>query len=360
MRYLIGLLAALMATSTAASANQQNSSNLVQSVPLREACGSFDLAGACELLSLVSRFMLMSYASDKAGDGVDAFEALGYHASYHTAVHNALVRRPRLFFVSRSASNRVFVVFPGTEDAFDWGQNAKFGRRIDTRNDGTFYLPPGHAGFRRGMMNIIDSRIIDAREFRAGGLDCARLPETRSRLTEHVCRFDVQRSPGDRVQLVLVGHSRGAGFIQIGALAFHGLQWRDGRVERDASWPYDVEALFAFAPPYAIYRDPDRRPVDQWALLAQYGLARRAYMIIQDGDLVPTIWSPFNDRDIGYNQGRHFGHFIRITRDRRAFVDHLPFEDHIQEWDIEFPHSSQLYCTSIQTSLGDQNPCTVP
>jgi hypothetical protein len=354
MRCKVGLFLALMASLPQAASGQPPVDSPVQSVPLREACGSFDLANACDLLSLVSRFMLMSYAADKPGAGVRAFQALGYDATYLAARHGPGVQRPRLFLVSQRASNRVFVVFPGTEDAFDWAQNAKFNRYADQPADGMFYLPPGHAGFRRGMTNVINSGIIDAREFRGGSLDCTQANIHRSGLADHVCRFAVQQSPRERIQLILVGHSRGAGFIQVGATAFHGLTWRGGQIERAANWPYDVAAIFAYAPPYAIYRAPDRPPVDQWAILEQYGLTRNAYMIIQDGDMVPTIWSPFNGQELGYNQGRHFGHFIRITRDRRAFVDYLP------NWDIALPHNSTLYCTSIQTALGDANPCTIP
>lgn len=325
-------------------------------------CATFTPADACRLFAETAPLMTTSYARRPKGElGKKALMEMGYDATFLSARHNMFANKPNFFLASRKRTGRVFVIFPGTEGTFDWMQNALFGAYTDRVNDGKFYVPPGHAGFRRAVLNIYNSNLVRADEFAGGPLNCSAADPRRSALAAHVCEHEVMRPGSDKIDLVLVGHSRGAGIAQLASPMFHGLRWNGRQVAPAANWPYRVEAVFAYAPPYAIYRRPDsevfasaRDLPSQWDVLTNHGLIERTFMVIQDADMVPAIWSPLNYKhDAHFSQGRHYGKLIRITRDGE-----LRWEP--TDWSVESPHLPEGYCRAVAAAFGRTADCERP
>ena len=295
-----------------------------------------------------------SYADNKAVDGVAAFNALGYDATYFPARVGAFGGTTDLFLVSQAQSNRLFVVITGTESVRDWYENAKFGSYRPVYRDGQYYVPPGHAGFRRGMLNVINAGVLAINEFDEEPLDCRAPRAGASGLSRHICRYRVMRGQGP-VETVIVGHSRGAGIGILLATAFAGLEIQrpvqgvSATVARQTHWPLRLHAVIGFAPPYAVYRRADAEAPegipDHWTILEDNGIIERTIWFINERDIVPSL---------SFGQGRHFGHRFRIQGNRRVSYDGM-------DWgpDTSFlgAHSSVGYCADTLAALVRQGRC---
>ena len=236
----------------------------------------------------------------------------------------------------------------------DWYENAKFGSYSPVYRDGQYYVPPGHAGFRRGMLNVINFGVLALNEFDERPLNCAAPRSGASGLSRHICEHSVMRGQ-EPVETVIVGHSRGAGIGILLATAFAGLeiqrpaQGGPATVARQAHWPLTLQAVIGFAPPYAVYGRPDAQAPegipDHWTILRDNEIIDRTIWLLNERDIVPNL---------SFGHGRHFGHRFRIQGNRRVSYDGM-------DWgaDTSFAraHSSIGYCADTLAALAQQGRC---
>ncbi len=333
---------------------------------LAEACGDLSIDDACELIAEATRMLGPTYETPKRR-GVMILNSMGFDVTYVPARHGRLQGTTDIFLASRPKSNRLFIIITGTESAKDWFENAKFGSYSPVYRDGQFYVPPGHAGFRRGMLNIVNDKVIRQNEFDKS-LKCTGPRSDRSWLADHICLFKLPQGR-KAIDAVIVGHSRGAGIGLLMATAFAGLEFttrgNELIVDEQAAWPLDLKAVIAFSPPYAVYRMTDQQaglPVprgfpDHWAILQRYSLPQRAISFLDEQDIVPLL---------SLGLGRHFGHRFRIGRDTaityEGFGRGLGTEG--DGWgldsDLGRAHSSHHYCQNVLRALGSSGNCPPP
>lgn len=306
-------LAALAATYSAPAASQTVGQTLTES------CASLPIKEACALIQDAARMLAPSYEDKKATDGKAAFEALGigYKARYVPAKHGLFSPTIDVFLVAKQNSNTVFIVITGTESKRDWLENAKFRPYTAKYKDGQFYVPPGHAGFRRGMLSIVGSGIFKINEFDTAPLNCSQPRAKASIMSQFICEANLKGDGDEHIQAVIVGHSRGSAIGQIIAAIVDGFEFKSGpnktkTVDRQAYWPLRLKAMIGFAPPYAVYSKTDREAglnvpqgvPGQWDFFKEHGYADKTILFINDRDAVPIA-------SLGH--GRHFGHRYRIT-----------------------------------------------
>jgi len=351
MRWIAIIAAAAASVPAAAQAPRAGA-------PLAEACQSLPVSDACGIVAEATRMLAPSYSGKKATDGVDAFKALGYNATYIPARAGRFQGVTDVFLASKPGSSRLYIVITGTESTRDWIENAKFRSYTSRFKDGQFYVPPGHAGFRRGMLNIVNDDVIRIDEFDSGPLDCTGEDRKRSRLSRHICTYGLPRAPGS-LETVIVGHSRGAGIGLLMATAFSGLEIvrpvRRGpaEVKRQAHWPLSVKAVVTFAPPYAVYRLTDRQlglevPADmpdQWEIMDREGIAAKTISFLNEQDIVPLL---------SLGLGRQFGHRFRIDRQAGATYEGSGWGP---DSDLKRAHSSHFYCTDVLAALSQSGTC---
>jgi|GEM_PF-3660531 len=352
---LILLLSTALASLLPAGAGAQSP---VPGSTLPEICAALPVKDACDVIAEAARTLAPSYETDKKNAGEDAFRKLGYNVTYIPARHGWLQGTTDVFLASRPGSNRLFIVITGTESVRDWAENAKFGSYTNRYKDGQFYVPPGHAGFRRGMLNVVNDDVIRINEFDTNPLDCAGEARKRSRLSRHICEYGLPRSKGG-IEAVLVGHSRGAGVAMIMATAFSGLEIvrpdDNGpvKVRRQNYWPLSLNAVITFAPPYAIYRRTDREAgltvpeglPDQWEILEQEGIPQKTISFVNEQDIVPLL---------SLGLGRQLGHRFRIARSGAVTYEG---RDWGPDSDLKRAHSSHYYCGDVLAALGQTGRC---
>jgi len=327
-------------------------------VMLAQACGGLPVADACGLIAEAATMLRPSYAAQKETDGEAAFRALGYEAEYipaRTTLHRPVTD---VFLVSRPGSNRLFVVITGTESLLDWVSNARFTPYTGTYRDGEFYAPPGHGGFRGGLIDMIAAGILRENEFDAQPLNCPARPGARSLLSEFLCRPGIRSGPAP-MELVIVGHSRGAGIGVMAAAALTGYEVKrpsptgPASVGQQQHWPLRLHAIIGFAPPYAISKAADAElglPVpagisDHETILRQLGVPDRTIMFINDRDIVPSL---------SFGQARHRGHLFRIRRDGAVVREGSNWG---REGGLLEAHGSAGYCTDVLSALGRPLQC---
>lgn len=358
MRWIVFITAAAAITAAATVPAAAAAQAPRVGAPLAEACQKLPIADACGIVAESTRMLGPSYEGQKATAGVAAFEALGYKTTYIPARAGSLQGVTDVFLASRPGTNRLFIVITGTESTRDWIENAKFGSYTSRYKDGQFYVPPGHAGFRRGMLNIVNDDVIRIDEFDSGPLDCTGDARRRSRLSRHICEHGLSREPGG-IETVIVGHSRGAGIGLLMATAFSGLEivqpvpGGPAEVRRQAYWPLSLKAVITFAPPYAVYRRTDRQlgldiPAGmpgQWEILAREGIPAKTISFLNEQDIVPLV---------SLGVGRHFGHRFRIGRHGGATYEG---NDWGPDSDLKRAHSSHFYCSDVLAALGQSGRC---
>jgi hypothetical protein len=321
---------------------------------LAESCALLPPADACAIIDAAARMLKPTYEKRKATDGKAALGKMGYDVTYVPASRGFLQGTTDVFLASKPGSNRLFIVITGTESMRDWYENAKFGSYTAVYKDGQFYIPPGHAGFRRGMLNIVNDHVLALDEYDDGAPACPpkgtrpRRSASISALTLHLCEFNLSRDPGS-VETVIVGHSRGAGIGMVTATAFAGLEIRrplkDGpaTVARQAFWPLRLHAIVAFSPPHAVYHRSDRAAglevpdgiLDQWKYIDRLELPERTVAFLDDRDIVPHLST---------GVARNFGHRYRIRRGGSVVYDGTDWEPDV---DVRQAHSSRGYCRHV-------------
>jgi len=346
------LLCLLTATASRAQAIAQRGE------PLAAVCGRLPVEDACNLIAEASAMLHASYAKPKESEGEAAFRALGYDATYVPAGGGLFQNRNNVFLVSKPGSNRLFIVITGTETPRDAIQDLKFKPYTMVYEDGRFYVPPGHAGFRRGTLSIIKSGALHSKEFDQAPLDCAHPADHPSLLAQYLCLNHVSSGAGP-IDAVLVGHSLGAGIAIMSATAFAGLEIKrpdalgNATIEAQQFWPLRLQAVIGFAPPYAVYIKSDREagikvPAgidDQWKVLNRYGISDRTILFLNERDIVPAL---------SLGQGRHFGHRFRIQVDGTVSYDGTVWGKDIS---MIQAHSSVGYCSDVLTALGRPLAC---
>ena len=331
---------------------------------LPETCGDLAIADACAILSEAARMLAPSYAEPKSAAGERAFRALGYDSQYIAAKHGPFQPTIDIFLVSKPNSNRLFIVITGTESKRDWIENAKFSSYTAKYEDGQFYVPPAHAGFRRGMLSIVRSGIFHLNEYDAGKLTleqkCAdrnNASKRDSKMTAYLCDKNVGDGSGKPIEAIIVGHSRGAGIGQVIASIVDGYELRGDRnhmqVARQENWPLRLHALVGFAPPYAIHDRIDSAdnavnfPAagigSHWQFLKDSGIAAKTVLFVNDRDIVPLLNAGMSDSQ-PCGAGRQFGHRYRITRSNAIVYEGT-------DWgtlaSIQTAHSSIGYAAAV-------------
>lgn len=325
---------------------------------LANTCGTLGIADGCAIIAEASQMLSPSYEKDKVAAAKAAFAARGYVSRYVAAKKGAFQSTTDVFLVTRPGTNRLFIVITGTESARDWAENAKYNAYTASYEDGQFYIPPGHAGFRRGMLNIINSGVFKIGEFDDAPLDCAKAGPRRSILSDFICEHHMPTGPG-QIDAVIVGHSRGSGIGVVLATAVAGLEIK--RPEKNGPvtvaprkfWPLTLRAVIGFAPPYAIYIRSDAEAgmkvppgfEDQWSILNRYGIPQKTVLFINDRDVVPAL-------SVGL--GRQFGHRYMIKPSGAVVYDGTDWGEDLSLIDA---HRSERYCTNVLTALHQPVRC---
>jgi hypothetical protein len=363
MRKTLGLLAALFLAPAAPAAAQ----DIAAGTPLAEACRHIPaVPDACALIAEATTMLAPTYRVPKQV-GEAELRQMRYAAQYIPA-RWGLRPTTDVFLVGRPASGRLFVVITGTESTADWLSNAWFRLSTGTYADGEFYGPPGHSGFRGGLRNIVQYGVLHADEFAASRRACDQPAPRRSYLAQFLCTSQIQRDD-EPVELVIVGHSRGAGIGLISATAFMGLEFRRSAaggpvtVAPQPQWPLRLHAIIGIAPPYAIARRSDRAAgmnvppgvPDHDAVLDQYGIPDRTILIANDRDVVPLL---------SFGQALHRGHLFRVRRDRSVVYERMlragragTSQGETPDGGLAEAHSSAGYCHDILHALGAFERC---
>ena len=324
-----------------------------------------------------------------SGAAVAEYYRRGFDVTYFNPSLYGFWREPETFILTRRFDNRakigelsadlendIFIVFSGSETYNDWTANF-FGSLKPAIFDGRFFLPAGQWAVRSRVHNLV------RKDFILPPADDGALHDTV--LTRHLDRYRPGWRSGQKFEVYITGHSQGAAHAQMAAFLFHGfcspapgeensgcLYESDpdnqdklnrpaqiGEIGRFKNWPFTVEGVFGFAPPYIIARKARCKAEittcpDHWAeAIAKYRIDEKSVMVIRDDDPVPSAWRP-SSGDIHDIQFRQFGHLYRIGRlgDLRYFGSDV--------WErFNRPHFSLDYCAGVWLNLepvGPRNP----
>lgn len=257
---------------------------------------------------------------------IGEFQRLGYRAAYFASRNWLGMRYPEVYVLGDARTRRMTLVFVGTDGGFDWVQNVKFNEYESKPLEGAIFLPPGHGGFRRGVIELIQDGFF----------------------TEVLPRLAGEwgmRAGEEPVPVRLLGHSMGAGLSIIAAPAVEGVLFHKDPGSGAFATPdyarktsgFRVSELVLFAPPYTL----STLPVKRFAEYRPYEAYREAYgdrifSVIRDDDPVPRLG--------GIGDGfayRHVGRHYRITRD-----DVLVQES--SAWKVEKVHAITSYVRGLQ------------
>ncbi|MFV0644040.1 MAG: lipase family protein [Sphingomonadaceae bacterium] len=310
---------------------------------------------ACELVRVAAQMLRPSYAQDKGSEGITQFKELGYEAEYFPArAFRLFSGTTNVFLAAKPRSDRLFVIITGSETERDWIENLNAAPAPADWRRGGYYIPPGHSGFRSGADEIVYT-LLRSGEFEQHGFDCNpdRLNRrTTSPVSRFVCANEVMSGESETIDVVLVGHSRGAAIANLAAPAFAGhtiLSVADGTVDvrPQRHWPLRLHAIIGFAPPPALYAftddavgadSPSGAP-DQEEVYQRAGIPERAIMFLNESDVVPLL-SMGTMRQLG----RHF----RVRSDGQVeYVSH----DWSQTIDLARDHSAGGYCRDVLAAL---------
>ena len=250
---------------------------------------------------------------------LDEFTRRGIDATYF-AIKRLNGIYPELYFLSVPQSDAVTVLFVGTNDDYDWFQNLKVSNFEDVARDGEFYIFPGHAGFRSGLLQILKKGLIDE-------------------LKNHVKNYNVRSACDTKIAITLLGHSQGAGLVQLSLTIFDGLVYRGKELVTKPGHHFHVARAYAYAAPYAVSTTvKEDSGVHQWDEIDQR-YPDKLITVLRDHDLAGVAYNVITYK----NQipSRHFGQFVRINRDGDVF-----FED--TRWEREEPHSIANYAKALK------------
>ena len=300
------------------------------------------------------------------------YRALSYNAAYIRPQLSPLTTFPSVYLLSKPQSHRIIVYFPGLDAAAspaDLLQSLKAGAAEDQPFPGRLYIPRGHEGFREGVLNLADDGFfLQAKSFEELAQECgpaAEGSESSNRkivsLASFICAYDViDPSRSDPIELVVGGHSLGAGVAQSALGAFSGLTWRQENTGSwtvappERNWPFRVSAAYLYSPPLALYpRDESCRPiaredVNPKNVYAANGLIDRTYSIIKDGDPIPDLWRP-GGPSINCVEGEHIGKKVAIPRGEDPDV--AAKQPVAFDWHNPFPHRLQSYRRALENAV---------
>jgi hypothetical protein len=246
------------------------------------------------------------------------------------------IHHPELYVVGDARRRSLTLIFVGSNDAGDWYQNLKPDAVEDAGRPGEYYIPTGHAGFRRGVLNLVGIGFFDRV-----------LPQLAS-------SWNIPAGTDGRIDLFVVGHSLGAAEALLCMPALDG--WRhaggvadDGgfRLERMPG-PWAVRGAFLIAPPYALssdeFLDP-RLDAGRWRRdAAGYAWMTRHYghlvwNAIHDADPVSRLYDPRNIHEVSM---KHLGRLVRIRGDGSLHIEESP------AWGNLRPHDPWTYWRALR------------
>ena len=257
-----------------------------------------------------------------------AFNARGLDATYFSPDTLIDPKYPEVFILSQRRSNAITLLFVGTNSFNDWIQNAKSTNYEDIPFEGNYYIPAGHAGFRRGIFNLINmdffNMVID----------------------DHVKEYDVSNNSGEKIKVHLIGHSQGGGIAQLIAPAVEGCVYKNENIDCEKG-KYIVDKIFAYGVPYAVSTFRGEKDWDY--MNDNYG--QRTYMVLKDSDLVAAVYNALKyERTV---PARHFGKFVRITRDNDLSTEEIDWGKDLLYKDQ--PHYIKNYKSALEKAISKKN-----
>ena len=241
---------------------------------------------------------------------IQAFNQQGFNATYFAPKYKVFFNFPEVYLLSQARSQQVLVLFVGTNSVGDWIENNNSSVSKDEKSASQYYVPQGHKGFRNGIVHLAKKGFFD------------------EVLPAHVARYGVSDGSGQKIRLVVAGHSQGAGLAQLASPALAGFNHINGGIARVADWPFTVSNIYSYAPPYAIAHQGHA-----WQFMQDH-FGNKTYQIIRDSDFITTVYSVTRfGHHVPY---RHFGHYVRITRD-----DIVVLEPTFWGSQVSAPHQSQ-------------------
>ncbi len=346
MRIITLLIAVFLVSFNTANGATPNSGD-----PIHISCQQLaEIPDACHIIAESAEMLSPTYEKFKKTEGEKRLRDLGYEAAYIKAKFGLFGDTTDVFLVGKAQSNRVFVVITGSESKRDWYENAKISYYATKWRDGYYYTPPGHAGFRSGALNVI-GRVLKHNEFDINESEAKQSP---SKLSKFVADNSISDGTGNKIRIVVSGHSRGAGIAILLGPAFDGLeikrQEKDGpaKVGYQDNWPYKLEAIIGFATPQSIYTrkdsaaglNPPTGARDHWAIYADEKIAERMISIDNERDIVPLL-------SIGLSS--QVGHRFSIGREK-GVIKYAGFNspNDVALWQA---HGQGGYCQDVLEAL---------
>lgn len=319
-------------------------------------------------------------------DGIDSNAAIdeyfrrGFDVTYYNPRLYGFWREPETFVLTRRTTGQegedrleddldkdIYVIFSGSETYNDWTANF-FGslKAAVIRDD--FYLPGGQWAVRSRVHNLVRTGFVKVPDEEGAS--------RASVLARHLDRYGPGWREEEKLDVYIIGHSQGAAHAQMAAFILHGFcsprkggviedceyavdastgssrrTAREGEIGRYRNWPFSVEGVFGYAPPYIIARDSlcakdiDVCP-DHWAsAIEKYGIDDRTVMVIRNDDPVPAAWKP-GKKDFHDINMRQYGHLFRIGR-----MGGLTYIGKDVWRDFNRPHFSLDYCAGVMANL---------
>jgi hypothetical protein len=264
---------------------------------------------------------LLDIASQPKENAKNELGNLGYNTTYFAPVDRIIEAYPRVYILSNSEENGILILFLGTRSLFEWIQNLKAINYEDIAVSDTYFIPSGHAGFRRAIMNLVNAKFENA-------------------IYSHSEEYMLDKND---LKLTVLGYSQGAGIAQLSLPYLDGYKYK---IENNLTYIVDtapnisIEELVTFAPPYAI-STYDK----SWEIVNScYG--GKTYQIIRDNDFVSSAYNVSNN---GRLSVMHFGQLVRITRDGVVKEEQTNWGRGDSKND--FPHSIHQYQRALTNRI---------
>ena len=334
---LIPTLLVAIISAGCAGAKSQRPAHLMTHVPVAH-------SGSALTEIIEAGYLCTNCYADNHGQIEPILEANGYKAMYfaphclnpwydHNPLHywRIFYRYPKVVAIYNTNWNYVTLVFIGTEKFGDFIMDSETSGYEDNPKTDYFYIPPGHAGFRGGILNLISQHYFT---------NC---------LLKFCMTNNVPRCDG-KYKVRLVGHSLGAGLAQMAIGVTDGLRYDHTlAIQPDKTWPFSFRNAVLFAPPYALSRT-NKNPDCSYATGVSLEQFVERYQtnvlnIIRDDDMVPRLYNPLNRHGLQYVPLRHFGRIRRI--DQTGTLESETWTADPNAPDNTFPHQIDSYLDAI-------------
>jgi len=259
---------------------------------------------------------------------IEKFKSGGWDVTYFAAESETWYswdNYPEVYLLSRPDTDQLVSIFVGTNSAEDWIENIKTNIFWDTGKKNAVYIPPGHAGYRRGVMNLSHGEFFT------------------KHLPGHVEKY---MDSNKVISIQVLGHSQGGGIAQLIAPALDGHIYKKKKVKgkRD-NWKLSVDTIYIFGAPYAV----SKRHSDWHALSETYG--DRTYVVLKDSDMVASAYDAMSyETKVPF---RHFGKLVRISRDNQISIEDTKWGEDTLFGDE--PHAIKGYAHAL--SIQCQEDC---